>query len=82
MEKTIEIKILKKFLWMLGCPQFFNKGPEICLGDDESTRIYWALFTENQYEQFLSNHSFTEEKCLDGFSLWKEEERIGMVHKS
>jgi len=80
-EGTVEIKIPKKFLWTINCPQFFNKGPEIDVGD-ESTRIYWAIFTQNQYDQFLSDCNLEEHKCLDGFSLWRKEERIGMVHKS
>lgn len=79
--KTVEIKIQKKFMWLVSCPDLFNKGPDMSDGRTE-TRLYWALFTEPQYEQFLSNHGIEESKCAGIYSLWYKEDRIGTAIKS
>ena len=77
----VEVKIQKKFLWMVSCPEIFHKGSEISVEDD-ATRLYWAILSLSEYEQFKSNHGFSEEKCGPCYSLWKEKERIGTSHKN
>lgn len=77
----VEVKIQKKFLWMVSCPEIFNKGNNISIGEDD-TRLYWIIFTKSEYEQFMSNHGFEESKCGECFSIWKENNRLGSAIKS